>query len=245
MDDNTIELLASVEDENWWNEGRRRILCNLIKTITNRNNLRILDVGCGPGGTSVSFNIFGTVMGTDYSTTALKIALRRGLNVFKSKLTEIPVKNESFDIITALDVIEHIQEEQQVLMEIKRILKSDGFVVITVPAFKFLWSEHDVAVSHVRRYNIPSLRRSLQTAGFSIVRISYFVSFVFPFVVIYRLLTRSGAKKTNPKPNMNKLPSIVNNTLEKIMRLEDNILKKCNFPFGVSIVCIAKKQFSS
>ena len=244
MHDDAIELLASMEDQNWWNEGRRRILCSFTKTITNKTDLRILDVGCGPGGTSTAFSIFGTVMGVDSSTAALKIALRRGLRVFKSTLLTIPLKDKSFDLITALDVIEHIPEEKKVLTEINRILKPDGFVVITVPAFQFLWSEHDVAVSHVRRYNIPSLRSSLHDAGFSIVRISHFVSFVFPLVALYRIMTKSGTKKSNPKPNLHKLPQFVNNILEKILFLENNLLKKFNLPFGVSIICVAKKSKS-
>ncbi len=242
MKDNAIELLASIEDEHWWNKGRRKILCSFIKTIQNQNNIKILDIGCGPGGTSIAFKIFGDVMGTDFSVTALKIALKRGLHVIQCTLTKIPIKDESFDLITTLDVIEHIEEEQQVLNEIKRMLKSDGYVLITVPAFQFLWSEHDVAVSHVRRYDIPLLQKSLHRAGFTIVRISYFVSFVFPFVVVYRLLTRSGIKKTNPKPNMQKFPKIFNDILEKVMQVEDMILKKHNFPFGVSIICLAKKK---
>ena len=242
LEDNAIELLASIEDENWWNKGRRQILNSLIKSMTDHTNLKILDVGCGPGGTSIAFNAFGRVTGIDYSTTALKIALKRGLDVFKSTLINVPVKDESFDLITALDVIEHIQDEQQVLTEIKRMLKPDGFVVITVPAFQFLWSEHDVAVSHVRRYDIKSLRKSLDDAGFTIIRVSYFVSFVFPLVALYRIMTRFGIKKSNPKPNMNKLPQLVNNMLERIMCVENSILKKFNFPFGVSIVCIVKKR---
>ncbi|MDE2588585.1 MAG: class I SAM-dependent methyltransferase [Patescibacteria group bacterium] len=213
--------------------------------IGEQNDLRILDVGCGPGGTSISFSRFGTVMGVDYSTTALKISLKRGLNVFMNTLTTISVRDKSFDLITALDVIEHIQDEKKVLIEINRILKSDGFVVITVPAFQFLWSEHDVAVSHVRRYDVSSLSKALNDSGFTIVRISYFVSFVFPFVALYRLLTKSGIKKSNPKPNMTRLPWLVNMILEKIMHLENNIIKKFNFPFGSSIVCIAKKQTHS
>ena len=242
MRDDAIELLASIEDENWWNEGRRRILCDFIKSISKKNDLNILDIGCGPGGTSTAFKIFGTVIGVDFSNTALKIALRRGLQVFKSTLETIPIKDKSFDLITALDVIEHIQDEKNVLIEINRILKSDGFVVITVPAFQFLWSEHDVAVSHVRRYNISSLKRALHDAGFSVVRISYFVSFVFPLVAIYRLLTKSGTKKSTPKPNLHKLPKFLNSILEKTLFIENNLLKKFNLPFGVSIICIARKK---
>lgn len=242
MEDNAIKLLAAIEDEHWWNKGRRKILCSFIKTIQNNRVLKILDVGCGPGGTSVAFKTFGDVTGIDFSTAALKIAIKRGLHVSKGSLLTIPIKNESFDLISALDVIEHIEEEQEVLHEIKRMLAPDGHVLITVPAFQFLWSEHDIAVSHVRRYNAPQLKKSLHDAGFTIVRMSYFVSFVFPFVAIFRLLTKSGTKKSDPKPNMHKFPKLFNVILEKVMDIENMILKKYNFPFGVSIICIAKKK---
>ena len=243
MKDTAIEKMSSIEDENWWHEGRRKILCDIIRDIRGeRKDLKILDVGCGPGGTTVSFLEFGTVVGTDFSASALKIASQKGIkNVLKSNLLNPPFKNEIFDVITTLDVIEHINEDVEVLKKLQKLLKSDGCLIITVPAFQFLWSEHDVAVSHVRRYNISTLAKILHNSGFKIVRISYFVSFLFPLVAMYRILKKTNVDKENPKPNMVKFPYIINKILEKIMKLENRLLKKINFPFGTSIICIAKK----
>jgi len=244
LKDEEITQLSEFEDNYWWNKGRRKILCDLLnKQINNHKNLKILDVGCGSGGTSTAFLQFGQVTGTDFSFLALKFARNRGLtNVVRSSVTSMPFSSEKFDIITVLDVIEHVQEDSQVLNEIRRMLKPKGIVVVTVPAFQFLWSEHDVASMHVRRYNNSTITKVLNKSQFKIIRISYFVFFLFPFVAIYRLLAKRKTKKLNPKCDFVKFPKPINNLFEKIMMVEKKLLKKINFPFGLSIVCIAQKE---
>jgi len=214
---------------------------DFIKSNTNNKNLFILDVGCGSGGTTSYFTKFGFVVGIDFSFSALKFAIKRGnKNVLRGNLTNPPLKEKSFDVITALDVIEHIKDDVMILKKLKELLKSKGILIITVPAFQFLWSEHDVAVSHFRRYNKSTLINVLQKSGFKIIRISYFVSFLFPFVAVYRLLTRHKIHKKKPEPNMVKFPTSINNIFSKIMIIEQNLLKHLNLPFGSSILCIAE-----
>jgi len=247
LQDKEIIQLSEFEDDYWWNKGRREILCDLIyEQINNAKNLEILDVGCGPGGTSTAFLQFGNVTGTDFSSLALKFAKNKGLtNVVRSSSTSIPFRSEKFDIITVLDVIEHVQDDKSVLKEIWRLLKPNGLIVVTVPAFQFLWSQHDVASSHVRRYNKATITKVLKDSQFKIIRSSYFVSFLFPFVATYRLLTKYRIKKENTKGDLVKFPQPINNFFEKIMLLEKKLLKKTNLPFGLSIVCIAKKIVNS
>jgi SAM-dependent methyltransferase len=245
MKDEMIDTLADLEEDNWWVEGRKKVVYDIIKKYAKQSNgeLRILDAGCGPGGTTSFFSEFGQLYGTDFSTQALKHAIGKNLqNVFKSDLTALPLQSEKFDIIIALDVIEHIENDLGVLKELKRILLQDGVLIITVPAFQFLWSEHDLAVSHVRRYSISSLTRILKESNFTISRISYFISFFFPFVVIYRILKKPNTKRKNPRPNAVKFPKNINIILKKLAFLENEILKMMNLPFGVSIVCVAKKS---
>ncbi len=243
MQDEEITQLSKFEDNYWWNQGRRRILCDLLyKQINGRKNLKILDVGCGSGGTSTAFLQFGQVTGTDFSSLALKFAKNRGLtNVVKSSVTSIPFSSEKFDIITVLDVIEHVKEDNLVLNEIWRMLKPNGIVVVTVPAFQFLWSEHDVASMHVRRYNNSSIVKVINESKFKIIKISYFVTFLFPFIAMYRLLIKRKIKEKKAECDFIEFPKLINSFFEKIMRVENKLLKKINFPFGLSIVCLAQK----
>jgi len=243
LKDKEISQLSEFEEDYWWNTGRKKIVCDLIKEqIKDIKNLEILDVGCGTGGTSTAFLKFGNVTGTDFSSLALKFAKNKGLtNVVRSSVTSIPFRSEKFDIITVLDVVEHVQEDKQVLKEIWRMLKPNGIVVVTVPAFQFLWSEHDIASMHVRRYNNSTIIKILKDSEFKIIRSSYFVSFLFPFIAAYRLLAKRKIKEPNPKCDLVKFPQPINNFFEKIMFFENRLLKKVNLPFGLSIVCIAKK----
>ena len=247
MHDELIEEMSSVEGNSWWHEGRRKIVCHMIKNLLiNKKDPKILDVGCGSGGTSIYFREFGTVIGTDFSISALRFAYQKGLqNVFRSTLNDLPLQNEIFDTITALDVIEHIQNDSNVLLKLKSLLKPGGFIVITVPAFQFLWSGHDIALSHFRRYNISTLSKTLNKSGFKITRISYFFAFIFPLFVIYRILTKFKTSKKDPKTTNIIFPEIINNLFKKIMSLESILLKRINFPFGISIICIAKRVDTS
>lgn len=236
--------MSEIEEDNWWHEGRRNILQNTMGyLLKNVQKPMILDVGCGTGGTSNAFLKFGNLVGTDFSFSALKLASKKGLeNIFRCTLTSIPLQERVFDIITALDVIEHVKDDSVVLLEIKRLLKQDGHVIITVPAFQFLWSEHDIALSHYRRYTTSTLTKILDHSGFEIVRISYFVSFIFPFYALYRILTRNSINKEKPKTVRRTFPKVVNNLFEKLMLIENRMLKNVNLPFGVSLICIARKK---
>jgi len=244
MEDNEHAHLSDIEDDYWWNEGRRKILCDLIhEQINNTKNLEILDVGCGPGGTSTAFLQFGNVIGTDVYFPGLKLAKNKGLmNVVASTSTLIPFRTEKFDVVTVLDVVEHVQEDKAVLKEIWRVLKPNGMIVVTVPAYQFLWSQHDIASSHVRRYNSRTITKVLKDSQFEIIRTSYFVSFLFPLVAVYRLLTRYKIKNPNPKGDLVRFPRIINYIFKKILYFENRLLKKINLPFGLSVVCIAKKE---
>lgn len=236
--------MSEIEENNWWHEGRRKILQSTIAYLVKSvKNSKILDVGCGTGGTSNAFLKFGYLVGTDLSIAALKLATKKGFtNILKSSLTNIPLKDETFDIITALDVIEHMENDHSVLLELNRLVKLNGYVIITVPAFQFLWSEHDVALSHFRRYTTSTLTKVLNETNFEVVRISYFISFIFLPYAVYRLLTKNSINQENPKTAKRQLPKIVNVLFERMMNVEDRLLKSVDLPFGVSLLCVAKKK---
>jgi len=234
--------MAEFEKKYWWFLGRQKIIVSVLeKEIGPNSNCKILDIGCGTGGTTLSLNQFGSTYGIDSSFSALKYCNQRGLEkVVKSSSYELPFSSNSFDLVTILDVLEHIKNDLKVLKEVKRVLKKDGTILITVPAYQFLWSEHDLAVSHYRRYNSKTLSSIINQSGFKVVRISYFVSFLFPLLAVYRIASKLKKSKSNPKSHLIQLPTSINILLQKILHLENWILDKTNLPFGLSIVCVAK-----
>ena len=237
MDEDQIGRLADFEEGYWWHAGRRRILSDLVLRHCGTRAMQILDVGCGSGGTSKAFKAYGNVVGVDYSELALKHAKVSGVSVARSSMTAIPFRSGAFDLVTILDAIEHEKDDRQVLQEIRRLLRPGGTLVVTVPAFQFLWSRHDVAVSHVRRYSLGQIKRIVEEEGFTTLKSSYFVSFLFPLVAAYRMLSKGG----EPKANMTKFPTFVNAAFEKILDLENMMIKKTKLPFGLSVVLVAKR----
>jgi ubiquinone/menaquinone biosynthesis C-methylase UbiE len=234
------------DDNYWWFVGRREIIMTLLEKYLgypDKTNLKILDIGCGTGGTSKALTKFGHLCATDYSITALNYARERGIDkLINCSALNLPFRPETFDIITILDVLEFFKDDVQVLKEIKSSLKKGGTIFISVPAFQFLWSNHDVIQSHVRRYNSKSLLKAINESGLQELRISYFISFVFPFLALYRIITRK--LKLNERSDANidliRLPIFIDKTLRQSLFLESKILRQRNLPFGLSLFCIAR-----
>lgn len=229
-------------EKDWWFVGRRKIILAILEQyLGSRSGLKILDVGCGEGDTSLSLSKFGTVYGLDFNAPFLRMAQDRGLhNVVLGSAFELPFSNEAFDVITILDVIEHLQDDVGVLQALKKVLKKGGIIFISVPAFQFLWSEHDVAISHVRRYNNKNLTKTLVKAGLKVERSTYAISLPFPLVVIYKAITRFGKSKRKAQTTHLALPGMINNLLMRVLSLESKIIGKRNLAFGVSLMSITK-----
>jgi len=229
-------------EKDWWFVGRRKIILAILEQyLGSRSDLKILDVGCGEGDTSLSLSQFGTVYGLDFNAPFLRMAQDRGLhNVVLGSAFELPFLREAFDLITILDVIEHIQDDVGVLLALKKVLKKDGIIFVSVPAFQFLWSEHDIAISHVKRYNNKELSKTLIKAGLKSERSTYAISLPFPLVVIYKVLTRFKKSKQPPQTTHLALPKIINNFLMQVLSLESKIIRNRNLAFGISLMSITK-----
>ncbi|MDD3461617.1 MAG: class I SAM-dependent methyltransferase [Mesotoga sp.] len=242
MEKITYEQLYLNEESHWWFIGTRNIIFDFIaQNIKNKQNIKILDIGCGTGIVLKKLEKIGACYGIDISEEAILFCKKRKLkNVYKANAENLPFINESFDLITVLDVLEHIKNPQNVLNEINRILKNDGIAIITVPAFKFLWSSHDKMLHHITRYDKSELFKVLKTCNFNISRISYYNFFLFPIIAGIRIskkLFKIDSKTTDVK----KTGKIFNDILISILNFESKILKKFNLPFGVSIIAIIKK----
>jgi ubiquinone/menaquinone biosynthesis C-methylase UbiE len=233
------------EDDYWWFVGRRKIIMTLLEkylAYPDKTSLKILDLGCGTGANSKSLSEFGEVCASDYSLTALNHVRERGIDkLINCSASNLPFRPGTFDIIAFLDVLTYFKDDVQVLKELRSCLKKEGTIFISVPAFQFLWSNHDVAVRHLRRYNSSSLIKAIKKSGLQDLRISYFISFVFPFIAIYRIITRwLKLNKKNAQTDLIRMPMFIDKTLRQTLFLESKIIRQRNLPFGLSLFCIAK-----
>jgi len=208
----------------------------------NKNSI-LLDFGCGTGGNLYEFSKKYTTYGADMSELAISFCKKRNLNnIFINDhfFNNLEYKGK-FDIITILDVIEHVDEDQKLLESLKDLLADDGSIVITVPAYQFLFGAHDIANMHKRRYNKKGLKKVIENSGYQIYKLSYFNTFTAPLIILRRFLDRNekGWEYSMDYDIPNKF---LNNILKTIFGLEKYILPYISMPFGISILCIAKKK---
>ena len=236
-------ILYQVEETHWWYLGRRRIIQSLVEQILpmlNNHNPRILDVGCGTGANLKMLSAFGKADGVDISEQAVDFCRERGLNSVKlGAAEELPYENASFELVTALDVVEHLDDDVAGLREMRRVLGRDGRLLLFVPAFMFLWGVQDDVSNHRRRYTLPHLLRVVEEAGFAIEWSSYAnISFFMPVLLVrsvMRWLSLSAA--TEYGINI----SLMNGPFSWLFGAERFVLKRGRLPFGVSAVCIARR----
>jgi SAM-dependent methyltransferase len=234
------EKMYRLEGTYWWWVGRRKIITGILDKLC-AGSIKILDVGCGTGINLSYFSRYGSTVGLDISQDALRFCSQRGLsNVLQGDAERLPFEDNSFDLITALDLLEHL-DDKQALAEFHRVLKPNGFLILTVPAFSFMWSQHDEAVHHKRRYSKRELKSVIKANGFSIYRINYWNIFLFLPIVLMRL-TKRILKNTEIKTDTIELPNIVNKFLIYVLSIESYVIRYLNPPVGVSLVCVAKVE---
>ena len=235
--------MYKLESFYWWFVARRQLLESLVESIA-RDFKRptILDVGCGTGINYSVLSKYGDTFSTDASEEALTFSRSRGTDgLARSHLESLPFANSTFDIVTALDVLEHVDDDLKALDEILRVTAKRGVLVITVPAYGFLWSEHDEALHHRRRYAASELRNKLTNAGFEVERISYYITLLFFPILFMRFIQSVTKKSIQAKTSHIVLPGWLNSLLVGILGFERWLLRWINLPFGVSIVCLARK----
>ncbi len=228
----------------WWYTARRKLIAEFIREYwtDDASNTRILDVGCGTGINCCMLSEFGQVHGVDMSEAALLFSRKRGVqNLQLASVEHLHYKANSFQLLTALDILEHTDDDIAALAELYRVTSPGGKLVLTVPAYGFLWSEHDEALHHRRRYTSAELRNKLILAGFDIERCSYFISLLFFPILLMRTLQNLSKSSVQPKTSHVLLPVWLNNLLVRVLDLERLLLRAINLPLGVSIVCVAQK----
>jgi SAM-dependent methyltransferase len=242
----TYQLVYDVEESYWWYAARRNIIMAQIESALgatpSTGPARILDYGCGTGLNLVRFAQLGRAYGVDSSERALEFCRKRGLDNVKqiseeSAGTMASPFDQSFDIITLLDVLEHISDDAGRLKTIGGWLSPGGQILITVPAFPWLWGGEDIISNHLRRYTRRTLREAVERAGFEVNRLSYFNFFLFPLQAITIFARRLFRLKSLEKTSVVPLPKPANQLLTAIMSAEAAILKHGTLPFGGSLLC--------
>ncbi|MGH9971883.1 MAG: class I SAM-dependent methyltransferase [Pyrinomonadaceae bacterium] len=243
MQQHTYSIMYRVEEHHWWFVGRRRILSSFVQRIIKNLNKRqplILDVGCGTGANLEMLSQFGSAEGVDVSDEALAFCQTRGLRqVRRGEAEHLPYEANSFDLVTGLDVVEHLDNDLAGLKEMHRVLRPGGRALLFVPAFMFLWGVQDDISNHRRRYTRNSLETLVHQAGFEVERATYANLTFFIPILLGRLLMRVTGFR--PASENNLTLGFMNGVLGSIFGAEAPLLRHLNFPFGVSIICVARR----
>lgn len=239
------------ENNNWWFVSRRKILRALLKKyLPGADTARdILDAGCGTGINLALLAEFGRVTGVDSSEEAIRFCqMRNESQVRLASIEHLPFEEETFEVITALDVLEHIEDDRQAMRELSRVCKTGGYMLVTVPVFPSLWGDHDEINQHVRRYEPARMIQLLENNGFAIEHRSFMNTWLFPAAWVWRWWRKIRRRLIHPEAgrparpdNMHHHPWI-NNLLIAIYSSELPFVTGRGLPFGLSLVVLAKKE---
>jgi ubiquinone/menaquinone biosynthesis C-methylase UbiE len=237
-------VVHEVEESHWFCVGRRRIIGGLLDRLTEGvEHPRILDVGCGTGATMGFLEQFGEVTGIDVSPLAVDYCRQQGrVRLCLADGESLPFADESFHLVAALDLLEHLEHESKGLSEAWRVLKDGGHALLVVPAFDFLWSDFDRFSGHYRRYSKEELRRAIEGSGFQVSRLSYFNTILLPLVWGVRKFKNWAGRWHTFRSDLEMPVSGLNGLLSRIFSLESGLLTVGDLPFGVSLVCVATKR---
>jgi SAM-dependent methyltransferase len=230
------------EDRHWWYRGRRSVLDRVISGLgLPEERARILDAGCGSGRNMVELARYGTVTGVELSATSAELARVRNCGeVIEGSVLQMPFESASFDFAVSLDVIEHLEDDLAALRELRRAVAPGGALLITVPAYQWLWSGHDEINHHHRRYTRRSLQRVAELAGWRQVRTTYFNSLLLPAAIVLRVLDRvNRAKTTESSLDLWVPPEPLNWLLQRPLELESAIIGHGGrIPAGLSLLAV-------
>jgi len=241
MNDLEFQLFEEVEERHFWFVGKRLILRSLL--ANHPPDGRLLDLGCGTGGVLRDWMRNTSSVGVDRSALALRICADKGFRTLvRGDLSRLPFRPESFDTILALDVIEHLDDDVGFLRNAATVCRRGGTVVAAVPAYQALWSQHDVTFEHRRRYDAHQLEAVVRAAGLTPMRTTYTNTFIFPVAAAWRLLSSRLGLGRKIRHDFWPIPRWMNTTLQQVYRGEARLLERVDLPFGLSVVCLARRS---
>jgi SAM-dependent methyltransferase len=236
--------MHALELTHWWFRGRRRVLVDMLRQAQSSRGgfARILDYGCGTGGNTPAYASFGPVVGIEPDPGAIRLAHMRGQARYcRGNGTNLPFRHATFDAVLASDVLEHIEDDLQALSEVARVLKPGGVAIISVPAHQWLFSRHDIALHHFRRYSKAELRELLQKSGLRIRRLSYWNAALFPAISLHRLVEKGRPAGRPHSDTTTSSPWLINETLAGLLAAEARVLRHIPLPWGVSLIAVGER----
>ena len=238
MDHGALQQLVLAEDRHWWFVGRRRIVGKVLEALGLPKGARMLEAGCGGGGNLPLLARFGEVWAFELERDACAAAQSRGIGTVcaGSLPHEFPFAGQRFDAILLLDVLEHLTEPEASLRVLGDALAPGGHLIVTVPAYQWLWSQHDVLNEHVRRFTLATLEEQLAAGGFALALGSYFNSTLFPVAVAARLASRFGRQAAELE-GLTLPPG--NEVLARLFGAERHMAARGWLPFGLSVLGVA------
>ena len=233
------DRMAELDELHWWYRARREVLASLIeRTVRPPANARILEVGCGTGHNLKMLERFGSVDGIEIDEAARAVAERRlGRSISSARLPQLKgIRRGRYDLVAALDVVEHIDDDEATIAALASCLKPGGKLLVTVPAHQWMWSTHDELNHHKRRYSKRSLRQLIEGSPLRLEKIGYFNSLLFPLAVAARLAAKAtgqgGGDDTLP-------PKPVNYAFERAFAAERRLIGVVPLPPGLSLFALA------
>jgi SAM-dependent methyltransferase len=228
------------EDRHWWYRGRRTVIARVLDGLALPEPARILDAGCGSGRNMVDLARRGAVTGVELSPTSAGLARGRDCGeVVEGSVLEMPFADGSFDLAVSLDVVEHLDDDLQALRELRRVVATGGALVVTVPAYQWLWSGHDVINHHHRRYTRGSLQRVAEQAGWRQERTTYFNALLLPVAILLRILDRISSRPTESSLDLWVPPEPFNRLLERPLSMEAAAIGRGGrIPAGLSLLSV-------
>jgi len=237
-----MKAMLEVDEHHWWYRGRRDVIRAALDGVSLPRGARVLDAGCGSGRTLDELQRYGEVHGIELDPEAAQAARARGSGEVRiGRLEELPWEPATFDLITCLDVVEHTPDDRVTLAELRRVCRPGGWLLVTVPAYQWLWSLHDEANHHYRRYSRRALRAAALAAGWRVERMTSFNSLLLAPAAAVRLAQRSRRPHNGYTPAIRLGPAWLNAVLEQPLRLEARWLaQRRTLPAGLSLLALMR-----
>ncbi len=241
MQQSQYQSMFQAESAHWWFVAKRLFVMFFLKESKLAKNNKILDLGCGTGGMTQFLQSWGEVTGVEQNSKAVDFCKQRKLRIILSSINKIPANGNSFDLITIFDVLYHKRvDEKAVLKEANRLLKKDGYLLITDCVLPFFWSVHDEQMMAKKRFHKRELEDLLTTHGFKIIRSNYLYFATFPFFVLQRMILKIF--KPKQVRTVDQVSPILNSMLLLLIKIDLFLLEKnISLPIGSSVIILAKR----
>lgn len=240
MERAVYDRMRELEQAHWWFVGRRELLGQVIGRLGLRQEAKILEVGCGVGGNLPLLGRFGSVEALEPDAESRSyVSAKLGVPVADGRLPDgLPYAAGAFDAVCGFDVLEHVEEDEASTRKLAELVAPGGYLVATVPAYRWMWSRHDELHHHRRRYTKEEFEALFRAAGLKIVKASYFNTLLFPLAVAARLAKRVlGLKGEDDRMP----PGWINRILTGVFRWEAGWVARGALPFGLSILVVARR----